>query len=120
MPKSHLEWKKSRGYDAAYFCEQATKIGKATQWAIGQILISKPYQSQTYNSCRGVFHLAKIYSPERLEAAAERCQKAGKVTYSMLKRILLGKLDRHTTSCESTNDFITPPHDNIRGSAAYS
>ena len=120
MPKSHLEWKKSRGYDAAYFCEQATKIGQATQWAIGQILISKPYQSQTYNSCRGVFHLAKVYSPERLEAAAGRCQKAGKVTYSMLKRILIGKLDRHTTPSETANDFITPPHDNIRGSTAYS
>lgn len=124
MPKSHLEWKKSKGYDAAYFSAKAAKIGEATQWSIGQILISKPYQSQTYNSCRGVLHLAKIYTPERLEAAADRCRKAGKVTYSMLKRILIGKLDMHTDTpelgFEPANDFSTPPHDNIRGPAAYS
>lgn len=120
MPKSHLEWKRAQGYDAAYFSEKAAKIGEATQWAISQILISKPYQSQTFNSCRGVLHLAKTYSPTRLEAAANRCQKAGKVTYTMLKRILIGKLDLHTATPEPANDFSTPPHDNIRGPAAYS
>ena len=31
MPKSHLEWKKAQGYDAAYFLEQAEKIGSATR-----------------------------------------------------------------------------------------
>ena len=51
MPKKHIEWKKSQGYDAAYFLEQAQKIGDATCWAFGHILTSRIHQSQSYNSC---------------------------------------------------------------------
>lgn len=118
MPKSHLEWKKAQGYDAAYFLEQAEKIGSAAHWAIRQILVSRAHQSQTYNSCRGVLHLAKKYTNERLELAAVRCQKVGKVTYSMLKRILSLKLDEQPSEQEE-NTFSVPVHDNIRGAQAY-
>ncbi len=117
MPKSHLEWKKAQGYDAAYFLEQAEKTGSATRWAISQILVSRAHQSQTYNSCRGVLHLAKKYTDERLELAAVRCQKVDKVTYSMLKRILLLKLEEQPS--ESENAFSMPAHNNIRGAQAY-
>ncbi len=118
MPKSHQEWKKAQGYDGAYFLTQAQKIGPASHWAISQILISKAYQSQTFNACKGLLYLAKRHSPQRLERAALRCQEAGKVTYSMLKRILMLGLDQPTTD-EQNSDLILPEHPNIRGSQNY-
>ena len=74
VPKSHQEWKIAQGYDAAYFLEQGEKIGTNTHWAISQILFSRNHESQTFNSCRGVLHLAKKYSNERLENAVQRCR----------------------------------------------
>lgn len=116
LPKNHQQWLESEGYDAAYFRSWATKIGPATQWSIGQILLSRIYEPQAYRSCQGVMALAKKYGDERLENAALRCQAAGKATYSMLNNILLRGLDKQDTQ----PDLFTPPkHDNIRGPAAY-
>jgi hypothetical protein len=78
LPKNHQEWKASQGHDAAYFIEQASKIGESTKWLIGQMLISKIYESQTYKSCSGVLHLTKRYTPQRVENAALRCMNMGK------------------------------------------
>lgn len=116
MPKNHIEWKKSQGYDAAYFLEQAQKIGDATCWAFGHILTSRIHQSQSYNSCRGILQLGKKYSNERLEQAALRCQKIGKASYSILKNILKKNLDQQA---EQIPLFKTPEHNNIRGAEEY-
>jgi len=116
MPKNHVEWKKSRGYNAAYFLQEAEKIGPATRWAIGHILVSRIHEAQSYNSCKGIFSLGEKHSPQRLEQAALRCQKVDKASYSMLKRILLHKLDQLT---DQPDLFSTPAHENIRGPEAY-
>ncbi len=116
MPRSHREWKKSRGYDAAYFLREAEKIGPATHWAIGQILASRMHETQSYNSCKGIFSLGRKHSTERLELAALRCQQIGKTSYSMLKRILRHNLEQ----VSEQPDLFTPPvHDNIRGPQTY-
>ncbi len=116
MPKNHIEWKKSQGYDAAYFLEQAQKIGDATCWAFGHILTSRIHQSQGYNSCRGILQLGKKYSNQRLEKAALRCQKIGKASYSILNNILSKNLDQQA---EQIPLFKTPEHNNIRGAEEY-
>ena len=116
MPRNHQEWRKAQGYDAAYFVEQARKIGPATEWAMGQVLVSRFHETQSYRSCRGILSLAKKYSPERLENAARRCQGAAKASYQMLKNILERKLDQQT---QQLNVFSPPDHDNIRGPEAY-
>ena len=117
LPKNHAEWRTSEGYDAAHFRRRAAGIGPATGWAIGQILLGKFHPPQAFRSCQGALALAGKYSPERLEAAAERCRTAGQATYSMLQNILERGLDRQSTAC----DLFTPPpkHDNIRGSQTY-
>ena len=116
LPKNHSEWKKAQGYGAAYFLAQAEKIGPATQWAIGQVLLSRIKEVQSYNSCKGILYLGKKYTNERLERACLRCQPTGKTNYSMLKRILQLNLDQ----VDQTPDlFSTPEHDNIRGPQAY-
>ncbi len=116
MPKSHQEWKESRGFDAAYFLKEADKIGPATRWAIEHILVSRIHEAQSYNSCQGIIRLGKQNSNERLELAAMRCQKVEKVSYAMLKRILLLKLDQQS---EEPDLFKVPKHENIRGPESY-
>jgi len=113
MPKNHQDWREAQGYNAAYFSKQANKIGPATGWAIGQVLISKFHETQSFNSCKLILLLGKKYTNQRLELAALRCQNlAGKVNYRMLKNILTKKLDQQS---EDPNLFSPPKHDNIRG-----
>ena len=116
MPKTHIEWKKSRGYNAAYFLAEAEKIGPATHWAIRHILVSRIHEPQSYNSCKGILSLGRKYSSERLERAALRCQKVDTASYSMLKRILLHKLDQ---TSDQPDLFSPPRHRNIRGPQTY-
>ena len=116
MPKGHSEWKKARGFNAAYFLQRAQKIGPHTRWAVGEILLSRIHETQSYNSCHGIFRLVDTYSRDRLESACARCEKVGKVSLSMLRRILLHKLDQFTDDQEQCQ---IPFHDNIRGPEAY-
>jgi transposase len=116
MPKSHLEWKKARGFNAAYYIGQAEKIGPATSWAIQFIIRSAIHPPQSFNSCVGVLKFSEKYSSERLENTCVRCQKVGKATYRMIKSILAKNLD---LQIEPADLFTTPAHDNIRGPEAY-
>ena len=117
MPRHHLEWKKAQGYDAAYFLEQGRLIGPATQWAMQQVLLGRIHEPQAYNSCKGILHLAKKYSAERLEKAAIRCQTGGKATYNMLNRILQLNLDKQEE--QMPTQLSLGLHENIRGPEYY-
>jgi hypothetical protein len=117
MPANHSEWKKARGFNAAYFLRQADKIGPGTRWAIQHVLLSRIHEPQSYGSCQGIFKLGEKYSTSRLELACLRCQKVEKASYSMLQRILLLNLDQ--VADKQTEMFGLPSHDNIRGPEAY-
>lgn len=116
MPKNHQEWKRARGFDAAYFLDRARKIGPYTYWAIEQVLLSRFHESQSYNSCHGIFKLTEQYSPDRLEKACIRCKKIGKSSLSLLRRILQQNLDQMEDQIDL---FDIPSHQNIRGPQAY-
>jgi len=116
MPKNHREWKKARGYNAAYFLAEADKVGPATRWVISHVLVSRIHEAQSYNSCKGILRLGEKYSPQRLEQASIRCQKVDKASYSMLKRILSHNLDQVD---DQPDLFSMPEHSNIRGAQAY-
>jgi transposase len=117
MPQNHLEWRKSQGYDTAYFLSQAALIGPHTHEAVRLILQGRIHEAQTYNSCKGVLHLAKQYSNERLENAAKRSLNAGKATYTMLKKILQLNLDQ--LEREEHNQLSFGFHENVRGPQNY-
>lgn len=116
MPKAHREWKEAQGYNGEYFLGEAQKIGPATHWAIQHILLCKIHEAHTYNSCKGVLALAKKYTAERLEKAAQRCQKVNAVSYQMLKRILIHKLDQ---APDPPGQLTLPFHENLRGAQYY-
>ncbi len=119
MPRSHREWKKAKGFDAAYFLSQAEQIGPATRWAIQHILLSRIHEAQSYGSCQGILGFAKKYNSERLERAALRCQKADKASYYMIKNILVRKLDTVDDQLELFDSLTIGEHENIRGPEAY-
>lgn len=116
MPKAHKEWKEAQGYNGEYFLAQADKIGPATRWAIQDILNRKIHEAQGYNSCKGVFSLARKYTNPRMEQAAKRCQGVNKVSYHMLKRILKHKLDQ---ADQPPEQLSIPFHENLRGAENY-
>ncbi|WP_439652054.1 Mu transposase domain-containing protein, partial [Membranihabitans maritimus] len=75
MPRSHTEWKKARGFNAAYYIDKAAQIGPSTRWAIESVIRSVGHPPQSFNICRGIFRLVDTYSAQRLEQACRRCQK---------------------------------------------
>ena len=116
LPQSHAEYLEAEGHDGAYFRSWGDGIGPATAWAMDNILTNKTFEAQAYRSCQGVQRLARQYGNARLEAASERCRRAGRARYGMLKNILERGLDR---TSDQLDLFAPPPHDNIRGPAAY-
>lgn len=120
LPKSHKEWLETRGYNTKYFCDKAAEIGAATEWAIGQLMVGKIHEAVAYKSCEGTLRLAKNYSPQRLEAACQRClDYGGRVNYKMLENILKKNLDLVDEEQQLALDFSPPEHNNIRGPQAY-
>jgi transposase len=117
MPAKHLKYNETLGWDAEYFLSFASKIGESSSEAFKQVLASKVFIEQTYNACLGLKRLSEIYEPTRFEAACRRALKASKVTYGLLKNILVNNLDKQIES--PTDEYLIPDHENIRGEGTY-
>ena len=114
-PKSHqahLQWPPSR------MVNWARSIGPHTAQLFETILQEKPHPEMGYRSCLGIIRLAEQYSPQRMEAAAERAIQAQACRYQSVKSILKNSLD--------AVPFSSPPsgsapleHDNVRGAEYF-
>jgi transposase len=114
-PKSHqahLEWPPSR------MVNWARSIGPSTAQLFERILEDKPHPEMGYRSCLGIIRLARQYSPERMEAAAERALLTGACRYQSVKSILKNSLDALPLSPPPPS---SPPltHDNVRGAEYF-
>ena len=116
MPKSHQEWKRSRGFNGDYFRAKARAIGPATEWAIEQVLASRYHESNTYGTCQGVLRLSEKHGADRLESAAAYLQPHGKAGYRRLVNVLDKRLD---LVVKPPDLFTSLDHENIRGGANY-
>lgn len=116
MPPNHLEYKHSKGYNAAYYREQADGVGCNTRKAVDKILRSPKYVEHAYRSCQGVLSLKRKYGNERLENACKKLTESGTVTYMMIKNILVRNLDK-----EESNQIVStsPENDYVRGADAF-
>jgi transposase len=116
-PKSHqahLEWPPSR------MVQWAEKIGPHTARLFERILEDKPHPEMGYRGCLGIIRLAGKYSPDRVEAAAERALMTGACRYRSVESILKNSLDRQPLPESSGAPSATPTrHDNIRGAAYF-
>lgn len=114
-PQSHrvqTDWPPSRIID------WAAKNGPATAKVVEQILASKPHPEMGYRSCLGIIRLARRYSPQRVEAAAERALATGAVRYKSIESMLRHSLDQQPlTSGQPVSS--SPSHGNIRGAEYF-
>jgi transposase len=118
MPKKHLKYKETLGWDAGYFLLLASKIGESSTAVFKKVLASKDFVEQTYNACIGLKRLSDIYGPGRFESACVRVLNGSKVTYGMIKNILENNLDKQPVG-NQLSLFVIPEHENIRGPQSY-
>lgn len=115
MPKSHqkhLEWTPSR------LLHWAGTIGPSTRKLTDVILRTRPHPEMGYRSILGLMRLAKLYDPERLEAACARALHAGARSYRHVASILKNGLDRVAFETEEQTS-LRLDHENVRGPDYY-
>ena len=83
-----------------------------------RIMSEKPHPEMGYRACMGLMRLAKEYSPERMEAAAQRALLTGACRYQSVKSILKNSLDGIPVT-ESDSAKPAPHHAYIRGSEYF-
>lgn len=118
MPDNHKAVMDQKGWDADYFLREAGKAGTNVHKAIAQLLGSKAFPEQTYNSCLGILRLGKKYGPDRLEAACALLDQGPRVNYGIIHNILKNNMDKQVGSALN-KDFKTPAHDNVRGAQHF-
>jgi len=106
--QKHLEWTPSR------LIHWAASVGPSTAAVVERILASKPHPEMGFRSCLGILRLAKQYSPERMEAAAERALILKACSYQSLKSMLERGLDRLPVE-PAPPSRPAVEHENLRG-----
>jgi hypothetical protein len=82
------------------------------------ILASRQHAQQAFRSAMGLISLAKVYTPERLEAACDLALDGQATSYKSVKSILTTGLDQQPR--QQPLPITTPiAHDNIRGGHYY-
>jgi transposase len=112
--RAHLEWPPSR------MVNWASTIGPHTAQLFERIFADKPHPEVGYRGCLGIIRLSKKYSPERVEAAAERAVLTGACRYKSVKSILEKSLDRQPLNGVAPPAAAEPlNHDNVRGAEYF-
>ncbi len=116
-PKNHEFIHDLNGWTEDDFLLRASGIGIHTEQAIKMMFTNRIFVEQTFNSCLGVLSLSKKYGTQRLEEACKRAVLGGKVTFHIVRTILIKKLDQLPVL--SSNNFNLPIHENLRGPQNY-
>jgi transposase len=112
-----LEHQFVKGLTPGWIIAQAAKIGENTVNAVTDVMRRSEHVQQGFNASLGILHLAKAYTPERLELACRRCIYFNCVTYRALKSVLSNNLEQQaipnvTTGKLNRNQVIV--HENLR------
>ena len=115
MPSAHRRYAE---WTPAKMMGEAALIGPATVALFEAIMKAKPHPEQGFRSCLGIMGLGRSYGVARLEAASERGNTIGAISYGSIASILKHGLDKAFAQ-EPAPD--TPPirHGNIRGSGYF-
>jgi len=117
MPQGHqaqADWTPER------LIRWAAKTGPKTAAMTEAILASRQHAQQAFRSAMGLIQLAKVYTPERLEAACALALalEGGANSYKSVNSILKTKLDQQPRQQTLPNPTRIA-HDNIRGGHYY-
>ena len=122
MPEGHQKFFEARGWDQDYFLAQAQRIGPSVHQYLSQVLKTRLFTEQTYNTCLGLIRLGRDYSHQRLENACKRALLGNRFTYRVVADILAHNLDEQPLPAgegQQTELFRVPEHSNIRGKENY-
>lgn len=117
--RAHLEWSPQRLLD------WGRDIGPNTHRIVDYQLTSKPHPEMGYRACLGLLSLARQYGKQRLEAACARAVSLGALNRRSVVNILKAGLDSKPLPVTPSEqqaaqaDWISPPHDNVRGPGYY-
>lgn len=115
MPKGHQEY---ADWTPERLIRWAAKTGPRTAAMTEAILSSRQHAQQAFRSAMGLIRLAKVYTPQRLEAACDLALEGGANSYKSVNSILKTGLDQQPR--QQTLPNLTPiDHDNIRGGHYY-
>jgi transposase len=119
MPPAHrayMEWTPGR------FLNWAGTMGPGVVQMVHHLLEGREHEAQAYKSCMGLLHLAKKYSPSRLEAACQRALHLKTHTYRCVLNILESGFDSKPLPPSSAQEELFEAfvqHTNLRGSGYY-
>jgi transposase len=119
MPKSHQKYV---GRTPMVLIEEAQRIGPWTGQLVEATMEAKRHPEQGFRSCLGILLLAKTYSAERMEAAAQRAVRARAYSSRSMESILRNQLDRlPLPGDQDVHPAMNPAvdHDNIRGAGYF-
>ncbi len=117
--RAHLDWSPQR------LLNWGRDIGPNTHLIVDHQLTCKPHPEMGYRACLGLLSLARQHGNERLEAACARAVSLGALNRRSVVNILKAGLDSQplpATPLEqfaAQTDWISPHHDNVRGSGYY-
>jgi transposase len=115
MPKGHQDY---ADWTPERLIRWAAKTGPRTASLTEAILASRQHAQQAFRSAMGLMRLAKVYTPQRLEAACDLALDGGATSYKSVKSILSTGLDQQPR--QQTLPISDPiAHDNIRGGHYY-
>jgi transposase len=117
MPPNHRAVYEQKGWDENYFLKRAKAIGPFTGQVVEKVLSGRFFTEQTYRSCLGILRLADKFSHQRLEKACKLALQCPQINYRLINNILNNNMDQLVE--QTTLDFITPTHDNLRGEESY-
>jgi len=110
--RAHAEWTPSR------LVAWAGSAGPSVAALAERLLAAQGHPEHAYRSCLGLMSLGRRHSPERLDAACARALAVGAISYSSVKSILAGNLDR--VPLRPAEVLPAPPtHENLRGSGYW-
>lgn len=94
--------------------ERACAIGPATRQAVAAQLNNKRHPEEALRSSQGILRLAKDFSPQALENAAERAVQLKSFSYRAIRALITAPVPQAPTP-ESQSHCPSPAHVNVRG-----
>jgi transposase len=109
--RAHKDWSPQR------LIAWGEQVGTATGIFVTRALARYHHPEHGYRACLGLLALARRYGQTRLEAACESALVLGTYRCKHVREILKNNRDRLTQPVQG--DWVSPQHDNLRGSQNY-
>jgi len=116
MPPRHRWYAK---WTPERFVKWAHSLGEAVEEAITEVLGSRGYPQQAYNTCMGILNLEKKYGATRLNKACKRALSFGMCSYRRIHNILKQGLEEDSQPQLELHTQPLRAHENVRGSDYY-